>query len=95
MPRMGKIPIELPITVRSLSEAIGIRSVELLFKLKEHGGGTLSINSAVDPAMAEIIALDYGCELEIKHPLDTEEQLLAGYETPDDAGRPGATALRS
>ena len=27
----------MPITVRSLSEAIGVRSVEILFKLKDHG----------------------------------------------------------
>ena len=30
--------------------------------------------------MAEAIALDYGCELEIKRPQDAEEQLLAGLE---------------
>ncbi len=84
MPRIGKIPIELPISVRSLSEAIGMRSVDLLFKLKEHGLGTLSINSTIDHAVAEIVALERGCELEIKHLNDTEEHLLAGYETPDE-----------
>jgi len=82
-PRKGNVRLELPITVRSLSEAVGIRSVELLFKLKEHGSGMLNINSVVEPAMAEVIALDFGCELEIRHPTDTEELLLNPYNIPD------------
>src|SRR5262249_45486560 len=34
-PRKGKVPVGLPITVRSLSEAVGIRPGELFFKIKE------------------------------------------------------------
>ena len=84
-PRKGKVPLSIPITVRSLSEAIGVRSVEILFKLKDHGSTVLTINSTVDPDMAEMIALEYGCELEIKHPLDTEENILEeyGFNEPD------------
>jgi translation initiation factor IF-2 len=51
-PRKGKVPISLPITVRSLSEAVGVRSVDLLFKLKETGQA-LTINSTLDPDVAE------------------------------------------
>src|SRR5262249_30102045 len=73
-PRKGKIPVEMPITVRSLSEAMGRKSGELLFKLMaQSGGANLTINSTIDAATAELIALEYGCELEIKRPLDTEE----------------------
>jgi translation initiation factor IF-2 len=85
MPRKGKVPLQLPITVRALSEAIGLRSVELLFKLRDHGAPpTLNINSTIDPDLAQTIALDVGCELEIKRPPDAEEQLLDEVKRPDN-----------
>jgi translation initiation factor IF-2 len=84
-PRKGKVPITLPITVRSLSEAVGVRSAELLFKLKDHGvEGNLTINSTLDPVMAESLALELGCELEVKKPLDVEERLTADLRKPDN-----------
>jgi translation initiation factor IF-2 len=85
-PRKGKVPITVPITVRSLSEAIGLRSVDLLFRLKEAtGGATLTINSTVEPDIAAALALELGSELEIKRPLDAEETLLAAL---DQTGQP-------
>jgi translation initiation factor IF-2 len=82
-PRKGKVPLEVPITVRSLSEALGIRSVDLMFKLRETMP-SVTINSVVEPLLAETLALDTGCELEIKRPLNAEEQLLASLKTPED-----------
>src|SRR5439155_21552692 len=67
-PRKGKVPIELPITVRSLSEAIGVKEPDLIWKLREHGI-EVTRNSLVDPTVAETIALEYGCELNVKRPL--------------------------
>lgn len=85
-PRKGKVPLEVPITVRSLSEAIGMRSVELLFKLRDHGlPPATNINTVLEANLAEEIALEAGCELEIKRPLDAEEQLLADLNQPDDS----------
>ncbi len=79
------MPIEVPITVRSLSEAIGKRSGELLFKLMAHGQPpTITINSLVEPDLAEIMAAEVGCELEIKRPLNVEEQLVTDSKKPDD-----------
>jgi translation initiation factor IF-2 len=83
-PRQGKIPVEMPITVRALSEAIGVRSGDLLFRLMGHGAPpTTTINSLVDPVLAETIALDAGCELDIKRPMNVEEQVLAEQQQPD------------
>ncbi|MCS6851899.1 MAG: translation initiation factor IF-2 [Gemmataceae bacterium] len=82
--RKGKVPIELPITVRSLSEAIGVKVSDLLLRLLSHGAPpTTTINSPLDTTLAETIALDYGCELEVKKPLDREAQLLAELRKPD------------
>jgi translation initiation factor IF-2 len=82
-PRKGKVPVEVPITVRALSEAIGVKSVDLLMRLQSHGVTNVHINSTLDSDVAEAIALDAGCELEIKRPLDTEEQLLQELQAPD------------
>ncbi len=78
------VEISLPITVRSLSEAIGVRSGELLFKLIGHGAATTTnINSNLDAAMAELVAIDYGKELIVRKALDEEEQMLKNFEVAD------------
>jgi translation initiation factor IF-2 len=85
-PRKGKVPIAIPITVRSLSEAVGVPSRDLLLRLMNQGVGTdkLNINSTLDPDVAEAVALDLGCELDVKRPMDAEGQLLAALEQPDN-----------
>jgi len=88
MPRVGKVPIELPITVRRLSEAIGVPVGQLLFGLRDHGlPTTTNINSTIDPTLAEMLAQEKGCELDIKRPPDAEELLLAGFDAPSDSER--------
>ena len=77
-PRKGKVPVEVPITVRALSEALGIKSGELLMKLMGAGLATgLNINSIVEPDYAATIALETGCELEIKRKEDLEEKIIS------------------
>jgi translation initiation factor IF-2 len=70
--RKGKIPISLPITVRSLSEAMGRKSTDLITKLLANGL-MLNINSAIDPETAQLLALDFGCELDVKQAADAEQ----------------------
>jgi translation initiation factor IF-2 len=83
-PRKGKVPITLPITVRSLSEAIGVKSGELLFKLMGHGlPPNININTTLEPDIAETVALENGCELDVKRGTDVEGDLLADYRKPD------------
>jgi translation initiation factor IF-2 len=81
-PRKGKIPLTLPITVRSLSEAVGVRSGDLLLRLMAVVPG-VSINTTIEPSIAETMALDLGCELEVKRPADAEEQLIASFKKTD------------
>jgi translation initiation factor IF-2 len=82
-PRKGKVPIQLPITVRSLSEAVGVRSQELILKLMNQGILT-TINTTLDPVIAEAMALELGCELDVKKQADAEELLLAETKKPDN-----------
>jgi translation initiation factor IF-2 len=83
-PRKGKVPISPPITVRSLSEAVGVRSIDLMFRLKETAPN-LTINSTLDADVAEAVALDLGCELEIKRPQNVEDELLESLKKPEEA----------
>ncbi len=83
MPRKGKVPVQLPITVRSLSEAIGIRSTDLISKLMSQGY-LVTINAVLEPEIAETIALEFGCELDVKKQADAEEQMLAESQKPDN-----------
>ncbi|HTU22295.1 MAG TPA: translation initiation factor IF-2 [Gemmataceae bacterium] len=83
MPRKGKVPVQLPITVRSLSEAIGVRSTDLIGKLMSQGL-LVTINAVLDPEIAEAVALEFGCELDVKKQADAEEQMLAQTQKPDN-----------
>src|SRR5262249_39214902 len=82
-PRKGKVPVEMPITVRSLSETVGLKSADLLARLLGHGQANVNINSNVEPDVAEMIAVEVGCDLEIKRAPDAEEQILTDLRTPD------------
>jgi translation initiation factor IF-2 len=81
-PRKGRVPVAPPITVRSLSEAVGVRANDLLRRLLERGQ-MVTINAVLEPVLAEEMALEFGAELEIKRPLDPEEQLLANLQKKD------------
>jgi translation initiation factor IF-2 len=82
-PRKGKVPVQIPITVRALSEAIGAKAGDLLFKLKDHGIQANSLNVTLDPDIAEAIALEYGCELEVKRPTNVEDEVLRAAKRAD------------
>ena len=81
-PRKGKVPIEPPITVRSLSEALGVSAQELIRKLVQRGQ-MLNINATLTPELAEELALEYNLELDIKKPADPEEEILKQLQAPD------------
>jgi len=84
--RKGRVPVVLPITVRSLSEAIGMRAADVLFKLVQSHGldmRTTNINSTVDPDLATLFALEQGCELEVKRPVNAEDLLIASFKKTD------------
>ncbi len=82
-PKSAKVVVTVPISIRAFSEAMGVRAPELLFKLRDHGVNTMNINSMIEPETAEMLALDYGRELDVRKPLDAEEQLLESLKTPD------------
>jgi translation initiation factor IF-2 len=83
--RKGKVPIDVPITVRALSEAIGWKLGKLLFQLLDLGlPKSVSANSIIDIETAETIALEAGVELDIRKTADAEEKLMAGLGLVDE-----------
>ncbi len=73
------VELEMPITIRRLSEAMGVKANDLMSKLMRKGV-MAHINANLDVAVAQDIAVDYGIELVIKTPLSTEEILQQEFD---------------
>ena len=76
----GKIEIGLPITVRSLSEAIGMKTGELSKRLLKETNQLFGNNSPVEFDLAAIIAVEKNIELVIKRQKTAEEFLIEEFE---------------
>ena len=72
----GKVEIAMPITVRSLSEAIGIKAGELILKLKQETNSLYTINTAVDFDVSELIATEKGIQLVAKKQASAESDVF-------------------
>jgi translation initiation factor IF-2 len=87
-PRKGNVQVTIPITVRVLSEAVGLAVPKLLKKLMEppydFAFGSVTINSVLDQDVAQLVAQDLGCELEFRKQQDAEEELQAKHQEADD-----------
>ncbi len=73
------VRIEEPITVRSLSEALGLKSNIIMSQLMRQGIFA-TINQALDAETAQLIAAEYGIELKIKAQESLEEILIREFE---------------
>jgi translation initiation factor IF-2 len=76
----GKIEIGLPITVRSLSEAIGMKVGELSKRLLKETNQLYGNNSPVDFDTAALIAVEKNIELVVKRQKTAEDILLEDFE---------------
>jgi translation initiation factor IF-2 len=68
------IEMEEPITVRTLSAALGIKVNELLGKLMRQGV-MANINASLDVEVAQTMALEYGLELQLKRETTLEQEI--------------------
>jgi translation initiation factor IF-2 len=85
-PRRSHAAIEPPITVRSLSEAIGIKANELIGKMKFGLGLNVNnINSAIEDVTAQMLAMEFGVELEVVHPRTAEDEMLESLQVSEPA----------
>ncbi|MGN6725428.1 MAG: translation initiation factor IF-2, partial [Tepidisphaeraceae bacterium] len=82
--RGGVLEIEEPITVRSLSTELGVKSNELLGKLMKQGVFA-NINQSLDFDTAALLSLAYNVELKIKRQPTMEEILMAEFDARSEA----------
>ena len=81
-PRKSSVVLELPCTVRSFAEALGLPAQKVLAKLFEMG--TLAnINATLDQATAELLAAELGVDVSFRAEADPEEEIEAIWNAPD------------
>ena len=79
--RKSHAEIEPPINVRSLSEAIGVRANDLIRKMMNSMGLAININANLEDEAAQMLALEFGVELQVVHERTAEDDLLDDFES--------------
>jgi translation initiation factor IF-2 len=84
-PRKTNASIQVPCTVRAFSEAIGLPASEVLKKLLSFGMESMpSMASSLDRDTVELLAAEFGVQLDLKSAEDLEQELLAGFDAVDE-----------
>lgn len=94
-PRKDRIQVQLPCSVKELSEAAGVPAVQILRILMEEGV-MANINAQMDPELTEMIAAEMGVEVDFLQPQTIEDKVLTAledYEDPEDALKPRAPVV--
>ncbi len=94
--KISHIDVTLPITVRELSEKMGVGASELIKKLMMEHHIRANINQVLERDVVELLALDYGIEVEFSEAKSAEELLedLIPEDKPEDLEpRPPIIAL--
>jgi len=77
--KVGKVEIDEPISIKSLSAATGLKAAEIIRKLMEMG--TLATtNQTITVELAEAAVADFDIELDVRREQTAEEQVVAQME---------------
>src|SRR5262245_7743830 len=82
-PRKEKVVVQLPCTVRELSEAAGVPAMEIQ-RILMNEGIMATINAAMDPDMTQLVAAELGINVEFKQAVSLEEEMLAQLDEQQD-----------
>ncbi len=77
--RPTKAVVSEPVTVKELSAALAAKSTDIVFKLMQQGV-MATANQVISPDVAELVALEFGCELTVERRSTLEEQIRAEFE---------------
>lgn len=78
-PRKGHVVIQLPCNVRSFSASIGVPVPKVLAKLLSLG--TMStITSDLEQESIELLAAEFGAEIEVRQAFDIENELISAIQ---------------
>lgn len=76
----GKIEISEPVTIKSLSAALGVKAADIIKYLFKKGM-MATINSALDNDTAIEVAMEHDFDLIVKSLQTTEETVIAGFDS--------------
>ena len=82
-PRKEKVALQLPCSVRELSEAAGVAASQIQRILLEEGV-MARITDTMDPEMTELVAVELDINVEFKQAVSIEEQILEGIRVLED-----------
>ncbi len=76
--RKSHAEVEPPITVRVLSETIGIKASDLLRKLMAMNQ-LVNINATLDEELAVMLAMEFGVELQVVYETTSEDEMIESF----------------
>ncbi|MGA2619670.1 MAG: translation initiation factor IF-2 [Thermoguttaceae bacterium] len=82
-PRKGKVVVNLPCTVRTFSEAVGVPARTILGKLLALGVVS-NIAAALEADTAELLASELGIDADFHREMALEQRMLEAQEQEDD-----------
>jgi translation initiation factor IF-2 len=82
-PRKERVAVQLPCTVRELSEAAGVPATEIL-RILMNAGVPTTITAVMDPEMTQLVAAELGVNIEFKEAVSLEDQLLADIQAQSE-----------
>jgi translation initiation factor IF-2 len=74
--RPASIEIKMPITVKDLSSAMGVKSNEIIQKLLRDHGKLATLNMTLDKDTVELLGLDFECEIKVGEAHDLEKSFI-------------------
>ncbi|AMV37667.1 translation initiation factor IF-2 [Planctomyces sp. SH-PL62] len=83
--RKSHAEVEAPITVRTLSEALGIKANDLLRKLMALGQ-MATINANIDDELAVMLAMEFGMTLDVVHERTAEDDFMQAFAPVEESG---------
>ena len=84
-PRKTMAVLQLPVTIRGFSEAIGVPARIVLGKLLSMGMVSTNINADLSAETAELLAMELGVEIDIRRPVALEDKLLMALDHDDES----------
>ena len=82
-PRKERVIIQLPCTVRELSEAAGVQAAEIQ-RILMNEGVMATITAIMEPEMTQLVAAELGINVEFKEAVSLEDQLISELQLGED-----------
>jgi translation initiation factor IF-2 len=83
MQRKSSATVEPPVTVRSLSEAIGVKANELMRKFMQLTNDLITINAVLEDEAAIELAMEFGVELTVQYERTAEDDMMDSFDAPE------------